>query len=266
MMRLFIRHETRYDFDAPVPFGLLQLRLTPKSFRNQSVMDWQTRMDGGRKELHYHDHNRNLVELVSFEPNIETITLISEGSVEIEDASGVIGAHEAAIPLWYFLQTSPRTKPGKGLRALLADLPDGPPLERLHDLSRLILTEVTYQIGASEPDWSSEDALAAGKGVCQDHTHIFVTAARSLGIPARYVSGYLMIDETTVQTASHAWAEAYLDGLGWVGFDISNGISPDNRYVRVATGLDYDQASPIKGNRLGSARDHLSVHVQVTQQ
>ncbi|CAN0590340.1 unnamed protein product, partial [Ectocarpus sp. 12 AP-2014] len=102
--------------------------------------------------------------------------------------------------------------------------------------------------------------------VGQDHAHIFVTAARHMGYPARYVSGYLMMDEQVEQNASHAWAEAYVDGLGWVGFDVSNGQCPDARYVRVATGLDYSQAAPISGMRFGDGLESMRVSLMVEQQ
>ena len=123
-----------------------------------------------------------------------------------------------------------------------------------------------YEVGASEVHWSAEDALAAGRGVCQDHAHVFVACARVLGLPARYVSGYLMTEGREVQDAAHAWAEAHVPGLGWVGFDPANGISPDTRYVRVATGLDYGQAAPVSGTRYGGAEEGLSVSVEVAQQ
>ncbi len=123
-----------------------------------------------------------------------------------------------------------------------------------------------YEIGASHPGWSAEDVLEVGAGVCQDHTHVFLACARELGVPARYVSGYLMLDDRTVQDAMHAWAEAHVEGLGWVGFDISNGISPDARYVRVATGLDYGDASPVSGLRVGGDGELLDVRIDVAQQ
>jgi transglutaminase-like putative cysteine protease len=139
-------------------------------------------------------------------------------------------------------------------------------VDRLHALCGLIREAVTYETGASEPTWSAEDAMSDGRGVCQDHAHIFIACARHLGYPARYVSGYLMMDDTTDQTAMHAWGEAYLDGIGWVGFDVSNGISPDARYVRVATGLDYSDASPITGMRIGGLSETLGVQIKVVQQ
>ena len=93
-----------------------------------------------------------------------------------------------------------------------------------------------------------------------------VSAARSMGYPARYVSGYLMMNDRVMQDASHAWAEAHIQGLGWVGFDVSNGISPDSRYVRVATALDYRGAAPISGMRFGQGTESMDVSLQVQQQ
>ena len=112
---------------------------------------------------------------------------------------------------------------------------------------------------------SAEEALAAGHGVCQDHAQIFIGAARLLGFPARYVSGYLFMENNVEQEASHGWAEAYVDGLGWVGFDVANGISPDERYIRVATGLDYKEAAPVSGMRFGDGGEAMTVTLQVQQ-
>ncbi|WP_170332496.1 transglutaminase family protein [Ruegeria arenilitoris] len=265
-MKLHIKHETRYDFDAPVPFGLQQLRKTPKSFRNQHIERWTTEVIGGRKELSYEDYHRNTVELISFDVNTQSVSLISEGVVEVEDTHGVLGRHEGSTPLWLFKRDTRQTKPGKGVAELVRSLPEDEPLDRMHALSEAIRGCVTYEIGSSHPDWSAEDAIEAGSGVCQDHAHIFITCARKIGLPARYVSGYLMMNETELQDATHAWAEVHLEGLGWVGFDVSNGISPDDRYVRVATGLDYTQAAPVIGSRIGTAGEQLTVQLQIAQQ
>jgi transglutaminase-like putative cysteine protease len=115
-------------------------------------------------------------------------------------------------------------------------------------------------------DTKAEDALEAGRGVCQDHAHVFIAATRLLGYPARYAGGYLMMNDRVQQDAGHAWAEAHVEGLGWVGFDVSNAISPDARYVRVATGLDYREAAPVSGMRFGAASESLDVSIQVQQQ
>jgi transglutaminase-like putative cysteine protease len=162
--------------------------------------------------------------------------------------------------------TTAQTQSGPGGRSLIKSMDESPTIADLHALSERIRTAVPYTLGASEPNWSAEDAITAQKGVCQDHTHIFIACLRALGVPARYVSGYLMLNDTTTQDAMHAWAEAHVDGLGWVGFDISNGVSPDTRYVRVATGLDYSDAAPISGTRIGGASEELHVRINVVQQ
>jgi transglutaminase-like putative cysteine protease len=136
----------------------------------------------------------------------------------------------------------------------------------LHNLSAAIREHVVYDTGHTQVDTPAEEACVAGHGVCQDHAQIFIAAARALEIPARYVSGYLMMDDRIEQEATHAWAEAWVQGLGWVGFDISNGISPDPRYVRVATGRDYRDAAPVTGISFGAMTEELSVHLAVEQQ
>ena len=125
---------------------------------------------------------------------------------------------------------------------------------------------VNYEVGRTEADTTAENALRAGHGVCQDHAHIFIGIARHLGIPARYVSGYLVLDGRVEQEAGHGWAEAHVEGLGWVGFDISNAISPDDRYVRLASGRDYRDAAPITGISFGTGETTLAVDLAVEQQ
>jgi transglutaminase-like putative cysteine protease len=149
-------------------------------------------------------------------------------------------------------------------RAVEADKAN--PLGTLHALSARIRETVTYETGHTNADTTADMALAGGYGVCQDHAHIFVTAARILGFPARYVSGYLMLIDQIEQEASHAWAEAHIDGIGWVGFDISNSISPDPRYVRIATGADYAEAAPISGLSYGGGEQTMRVNLAVEQQ
>lgn len=268
-MKLTITHTTRYSFDQPVGYGLQQLRETPKSYRGQSVLWWKTEVEGGDKQLQFEDFNRNLVELISFETGTQHLVIRSVGEVEMTDTHGIVGAHQGPGPLWLFKRPTDLTRPGPLSRTVAKEAVWGEeeePLTQLHSLSSILREAIEYEIGVSEPNWTAEKALEEGRGVCQDHTHAFVTCARLMGHPARYVSGYLMMDETLIQEATHAWAEAHIDGLGWVGFDVSNGISPDTRYVRVATGLDYAQAAPITGMRQGGAGEAMSVSVEVAQQ
>lgn len=265
-MRLKIHHTTRYVFEAPVAYGLQQLRKTPKTWPEQQIISWSTEISGGRKELTFDDHHRNTVELINIDKNATELSLTSFGEVDLTDTAGVVGRHRGPAPLWLYLRQTERTKPGTGVRELVRGVGDGTPLERMHALSTAIREAVAYEVGASEAHWTAEDSLSDGHGVCQDHTHILLSCARALGVPARYVSGYLMLDDRTAQDAMHAWAEAHFDGLGWVGFDVSNGISPDTRYVRVATGLDYLDAAPVSGTRIGGAGETLEVAITVAQQ
>lgn len=266
-MRLKVLHKTHYTYDAPVPYGLQQVRLRPKSRPGQVVEDWQIDVSGGQVEVSFEDEHANSVDLVSFASGQTEIEITCSGTVDIEDKAGIVGHQGGYVPLWLFRRSTALTKPGRQIRALADSAPtEGADLDRLHALSELILDAIPYSTDQAASDLSAEDVMEAGHGVCQDHAHVFITAARALGYPARYVSGYLMMNDRVDQDASHAWAEAHVDNLGWVGFDVSNGISPDARYVRVATGLDYRGAAPISGLRYGNAGEDMSVTLQVQQQ
>lgn len=265
-MRLKINHTTSYAFDHPVSYGLQQLRKTPKSTHQQTVLNWTTRVEGGRKELSFEDHHHNTVDLLSFEKDATSLVVKSVGEVEIGETHGVVGRHIGHAPLWLYRRQTVRTKPGTGVRALIREVEGETDAEMLHALMTKVKDSVAYVVGSSLPDWGAEEALAEGRGVCQDHAHVFVSAAREMGFPARYVSGYLLLDDRVEQDAMHAWAEAHVEHLGWVGFDPANGISPDTRYVRVATGLDYAEAAPVTGTRIGGAGEVLSVAIEVAQQ
>ena len=267
-MRLSIRHTTRYSYTRPVVHALLRLRLTPKHTQGQSIASWTMDYENAAEELVYDDQHFNTVALVSVEPDAREVVISCAGIVDTEDHAGVIGRHSGHMPLWSFLTQTPLTRPGTAMRGLLRDIDrqGRDKLEQLHSLSSLILDRVDYSVGATHVGTTGEEAIEAGSGVCQDHAHIFIGAARMLDIPARYVSGYLMMNDRIEQNATHAWAEAYLEGLGWVGFDVANGISPDARYVRVATGRDYRDAAPIGGISFGTANAGLHVDVSVEQQ
>lgn len=265
-LRLRIRHHTRYDFTDAVITGLQQLRTTPKSGQGQTVINWTTTVTGGTKQVAFDDHHRNRVDLIGIDRDTHELSILSEGEVDIADVTGVVGPHLGPAPLWLYERQTATTRPGPLVRALVRETPDEAALVQLHDLSARIKAQVDYSIGSSAPDWTVEDVLTAGTGVCQDHSHVFISVARELGFPARYVSGYLMLNDRVDQAAMHAWAEAYIEGLGWVGFDVSNGISPDTRHVRVATGLDYAEAAPVTGVRTGGRGESLAVQIEVAEQ
>lgn len=266
-MRLAIKHTTHYRFASPVVHAIQRLRLTPKSTQGQEIVEWEMRFANAEKQFEYEDQHRNHTTLIAMAPGAQDVTVTCTGTVDTHDFAGVIGRHAGHLPLWSFRGQTPLTKPGAGLRSLVRELrKEGKgTLELLHALSTRIRDTMPYRTGATSVATSAEEAWTIGCGVCQDHAQVFIGTARALGIPARYVSGYLMMNDRVDQEATHAWAEAHVDDLGWVGFDISNGISPDQRYVRVATGRDYRDAAPVTGISTGSATEDLSVSVAVEQ-
>jgi len=273
-MTLSIQHTTHYAFAQPVVHALQRLRLTPKETQGQNIAYWSMTFDNAYAELQYDDQHFNHVTLIGLAPGAREVTVTCAGVVETEDNAGVIGRHSGHLPLWSFLRQTPLTRPGTKLRALLREAQGAgsgsaaeAPLDFLHALSGLIRDRIAYETGRTHSATTAEEAVGHGAGVCQDHAHIFIGAARASGIPARYVSGYLMMDDRVEQEATHAWAEAHVADLGWVGFDVSNGICPDPRYVRLATGSDYRDAAPVTGISFGSAAaEVLSVAVAVAAQ
>ena len=263
-----VNHISRYRYDQPVIYALQQLRLTPKERAGQKILNWIIDIDGGTRELAFDDQHMNHVDLISVEPGRTEVTITCTGEVDITNSTGIVGGHAGFAPLWYFRRATPLTRSGDGIRAIVAEFADSTDsaLDMAHALSARIREQVAYETGMTDSETPAEQALQSGHGVCQDHSHIFLSAARLLGYPARYVSGYLMMNDRVDQDATHAWAEAYVEDIGWVGFDISNGYSPDERYIRVATGLDYRDASPISGMRYGSGGENMDVTVQVQQQ
>jgi len=264
-MLLKIAHRTEYHYDAPVHYALQRVRLVPANGPTQSVQTWSLDVDGASKELRFRDHFGNETQLLSAEGVPHAIVVEARGEVETRDTNGVFGPHQGFVPLWLFCQQTPLTAAGEGIGEIAALIGQGGEIERLHRLSGLVGERVRYVTGETDVSTSAEEALALGAGVCQDHSHVFIAAARAMGFPARYVSGYLLMDGTTEQAASHAWAEAHVSGLGWVGFDAANGISPDERYVRVATGRDYRDAMPLSGIRTGAGEERLAVRITIEQ-
>lgn len=264
-MPLKISHRTVYSYDAPVPYALQRVRLQPLSGSTQTVVSWTVEVEGANEEVRFHDQFGNDTRLLSVSGEAQAIEITASGEVEVRDTAGVTGPHTGFAPLWLFERPTSLTTAGPLIGEIARSIEGGDDLSRMHALSGAIRERVAYTVGATDAATSAEDAVMQGEGVCQDHSHIFLAAARSLGFPARYVSGYLRLDDTVEQVATHAWAEAHLPGLGWVGFDISNGIAPDGRYVRLATGRDYRDAMPVSGIRMGQAQERLEVHITVEQ-
>ncbi len=267
-MQITVKHTTHYAFSKAVAHGLQRLRMHPKETQGQRVINWQTELEGLTREAAYEDQHHNQTMLVSVQPGAKAVSIKCFGTVETSETAGIIGQHSGHMPLWAFVNQTPLTRPGPAMRAIITaiDADRENRLALLHGLSRSVLAAMRYEIGSTDVRTNGEDAAAAGHGVCQDHAHVFVGCARALGGPARYVSGYLMMNDRIDQEAGHAWAEAHIENIGWVGFDVSNAISPDERYIRVATGCDYRDAAPVTGISWGDGEIALAVSLAVEQQ
>ena len=208
----------------------------------------------------------NILHTFSADGPVEDLTVRVTGEVETAETHGVVrGAVERLSDIFY-LRESSLAQADPEIRTFARDAVGdlaSDPLSGLHRLLNALNREVTFDTAPTQSSTTAAEAFAMRRGVCQDLTHIFIAAARHCGIPARYVSGYFhRSDGITDQEAGHAWAETKVPDLGWVGFDPTNGIAAGEAHVRVAVGLDYLGAAPVRGSRYGGGSE--SLHVKLT--
>jgi len=262
-MKIHIRHATTYHYDNPGSHLVQRLHLTPQDSPSQSVLDWTIEAPGIEGALEYVDAFGNVAHVTTPPIDLTEVTVIAAGTVRTTDTAGVTGHDFGSVPIQAYLASTPATDANAAIKMLADGHSHLSGIDQLHSLSAAVLDKVAYVIGATNEHTTAADAVRDGKGVCQDHAHVFISAARLLGVPARYVSGYMVVGENEFAEASHAWAEAYVANLGWVGFDVSNQVSPDERYVRVATGMDVSGATPAKGVRRGLSTGAETMDVEV---
>jgi len=267
-MRLSVQYDTAYHYSEPARRLIQLLRLTPLSFAGQSVLDWRIDVDCDARLREGRDGYGNVTHMLYVDRPVEALKVSVTGKVLTEDRAGIVAGLPGDLPPEIFLRPTPLTEAGRPLHDLAAALTaqGGSTLEKLHRLTAAIHARMTFDTGKTEVDTPATEAYFEGHGVCQDFSHIFIAVARTTGVPARYISGHLFRrDGAVLQEAAHAWAEAWVEHLGWVAFDPSNGICTDDAYVRVAAGLDYRDAAPFTGARSGGGREQLEVAVQVRQ-
>lgn len=265
-MRISVRHVTRYRYATPVRYGIQRLRLTPPDFDGQRVLSWAVEAPGMATAARFSDGYGNLCHLVTWTQPDAEVAITATGIVETEERAGVVLGLPDCAPLRVFLRTTPLTEPDDAIRDLAAAPPGASTLERLHGLMHRVRQKIDYRMGETLATTAAAEALKKGAGVCQDHAHVFIAAARCLGLPARYVSGYYVTGGDERAEAHHAWAEAWVENLGWVGFDPANLSCPTASYVRLAWGLDAPSAAPIRGTHQGGSGEALDVTVEVQQQ
>ncbi|MGA2794925.1 MAG: transglutaminase family protein [Roseiarcus sp.] len=266
-MRIRISQETSYAY-APAARSIIQvLRLTPRSFEAQYVLRWRIATDIDCTLRQSEDSLGNIVHSFSHPGPVEHIGVTAEGEVETFDAVGVVRGSVEPLPPEIYLRAAPLAEANGALRKFAEDAAGGKreALERLHPLMAAIHETMTFAAAPTLATTTAAEAFALRSGVGRDFAHVFIACSRWLGVPARYVSGYLVRPDAGSQDASHAWAESYVPDLGWVAFDAANDTCTDERYVRVAIGFDYQSAAPVRGARAGVGSETLSVSLRIGQ-
>ncbi len=261
-MRLSIRHLTEHAYEPAAKRVGLRLKLYPAQTRSQTPRNWRVSVNGDLVGEMLVNGFGDGESLWFSQPEAGSVNVLAEGEVDTVDTSGVLGRVGGKAPPAVFLRQTSLTRVDAEIRALSSEATGDEPLARMHALSAAVHEAVVYRPGVTDSNTTASDALALGAGVCQDKTHLLIAAARTSGIPARYVVGYLM-DEAAPLAETHAWAEVHLESLGWVGFDPTHQACPTDAYVRLCTGLDADDAAPIRGAIQGAAEDRLTVSVEV---
>lgn len=264
-MHIHIQHETTYRYSTPAKHSFQHLRMTPRNFDGQHIVNWRLDMniEGRLKETE--DSFGNILHHMSAEGPISSIKILAEGDIITFNTNGIITGLAEKIPNIFYLRDTQLTRIQPELidftyNATRNEVND---LNKCHSLLSSIHDCMLFDNNATTVTTTAYESFSNKKGVCQDFAHIFLTCARFLNIPARYVSGYYVRNDIDRQTAGHAWAEAYIPDLGWIGFDPAHGISPNERYVRLATALDYNGAAPIKGTIVGGLGEDMNISIHI---
>ena len=262
-MELLVEHDTTYTYDEPVRHSVQYLRLTPNQSARQTVWRWS--VVAPEPMTVFTDGFGNTVHVLTMAQTAATFTISVRGHVTTSPgASATMNGDEGLPPAVYLRSTHLTTVEGPVgdlLRVLGPIQGDMAGVERI---AAAVADRFTYTAGATDAATTAADALGRGQGVCQDYVHVLVACCRALNIPARYVSGYYRADPNGIDyDANHAWAEAYLPDLGWMGVDVTNRTPVDERYIRLACGLDYLEAAPVRGMRRGGGNEGMQVRVRV---
>lgn len=261
--RLLVRHQTLYMYGAGASHAALLLKLMPRDHDGQKVVRWSVEVNDEPVENFAQNGYGDAEALWVGHGHMDMVKVVASGLVITKDRAGVVTGLPAIQPA-IFLRETPLTKADDAIRALVM-VPEGEgALARLHALSARVHEVVAYRSGTTSAESTAAQALAQRSGVCQDHAHIFISAARSASIPARYVAGYMIANnDGEALHETHGWAEAFVEGLGWVGFDPSNGICVTSAYIRLATGTDAHDAAPIRGSVKAAGEISIDADVRI---
>src|SRR5215207_6960208 len=279
-----IRHVTRFRYSAPITESVVEARMQPRTEGPQRCLSFNLTISPRARVQSYRDHLGNVVNTFDIPGQHTRLNITAETLVEMAaefptlpdalspDAWDALERMIEDGDYWDMLIPSQYATPTPLLRELAAELRAerrDDPLSLLRELNTGIYNAFTYQPQSTNVDSPIDEALRTREGVCQDYAHILIALVRDLRIPCRYVSGYLYHRDSggsadrSAADATHAWVEALLPGLGWIGFDPTNNLLAGHRHIRVAVGRDYADVPPTRGVFKGAAESELSVAVQV---
>jgi transglutaminase-like putative cysteine protease len=262
-MHMHIRHETRYRYERPVKYSVQSLHLTPRRDLSQRALSWSIVAPGRR--LEQIDAYGNIAHLLTIEEPHREISIVVRGVVETADTDA--RQDDGPLSPLAYLAPTKLTAPNQDIRAFasaaLSRVSD--PKERVQALAQAVLGAVRYKSGTSDVQDSAAVAFKSGEGVCQDHAHVFIASARAVGMPARYVSGYLYTGDAS-DAASHAWVDAWLGAeIGWQSVDVTHARPAVRNYCRLAIGRDYLDAAPVRGMRQGGGGEKMEANVLIAE-
>ena len=268
-MKLEIKNIVKYQFSNPVSYGIQRLRLIPHEAPGQRIVNWNIDYVGAKAQAQYVDHHDNHCTLITFLPDVTEVIIHVNGIVKTHQKKvKYISKKHITCPIWVYKNETNFTTAGRSILNFCR-IWYGSSLSKIDlcwQVAEAIKNEMQYQRGETNVLTTAEQAFQKKQGVCQDFTHIFVTCLRHLNFPARYVSGYLKMNGIKIQNATHAWAEVFIDNSGWLGFDLVNDIAVDEKYVKLATGCDYRDATPINGLQFDSQNNIVENQIEVRTQ
>jgi len=277
-----VLHKTRFYYDAPISESYMEVYMHPRTENLQRCLNFTLKLEPSARTFSYQDYLGNTIHHFDIPQFHNSLTISAESQVQIDPAPDLpdfvpqsawdaLDTLLAENDFWEMLTPSDFTTPTPSLVALSEELNlrtrRDDPLSLLRNLNTALYNSFDYAPNTTKVDSPIDLALDSRQGVCQDFAHIMIAIIRNLGIPCRYVSGYIIPnenhDDRSPEHASHAWIEAYLPELGWTGFDPTNNLIVQDRHIRVAVGRDYADVSPTKGVFTGEAHTELAVSVQV---
>jgi transglutaminase-like putative cysteine protease len=258
-MHLSITHKTDYNYSQPLLYSIQQLKLTPQDGFGQKVKSWAISVNG--QLYQYDDTYGNVTHTLVLDANSSDISIVAKGEVE----TGLpYSEFLEKLPLTLYLRSTQLTQADANITELARSFGQIRSISDLEKLSHVIVGRVTYSKGVTGVYTTASQALETGTGVCQDHAHIFIACCREMNVPARYVSGYLFTERGDL-LESHAWVDTWLEGEGWKSVDVSNQRMANGEHVRLAVGLDYHDACPVSGIRVGGGTESMAAGVKVSQ-